>query len=140
MLMARKKEIKEEVKEKNLGGRPSKVKLIDKEQFEEMCKIQCTKDEICAIFQIDEKTLTKWCQETYNVGFSDIFKTKSSGGKMSLRRRQFKSAEEGNVTMQIWLGKQYLGQTDKVEEKITNTEEKLANGLLKALNKVTGNE
>ena len=105
-----------------------------------MCKIQCTKDEICAIFQIDEKTLTKWCQETYNVGFSDIFKTKSSGGKMSLRRRQFKSAEEGNVTMQIWLGKQYLGQTDKVEEKITNTEEKLANGLLKALNKATGNE
>ena len=42
--------------------------------------------------------------------------------------------------MQIWLGKQYLGQTDKVEEKITNTEEKLANGLLKALNKATGNE
>ena len=71
--MGRKKEVKEEVKEKNLGGRPSKVKLIDKEQFEEMCKIQCTKDEICAIFQIDEKTLTKWCQETYNVGFSDIY-------------------------------------------------------------------
>lgn len=131
--MARKP--KEENKEKNLGGRPSKMELINKLQFEEMCNIQCTKDEICAIFQIDEKTLTKWCQETYNVGFSDIYKTKSSGGKMSLRRKQFQSAENGNVTMQIWLGKQYLGQTDKVEEKVTTVEEKLANGLIAAVNK-----
>lgn len=131
--MARKP--KEENKEKNLGGRPSKMELINKIQFEEMCNIQCTKDEICAIFQIDEKTLTKWCQETYSVGFSDIYKTKSSGGKMSLRRKQFQSAENGNVTMQIWLGKQYLGQTDKVEEKVTTVEEKLANGLIAAVNK-----
>lgn len=26
-----------------------------------------------------------------------------------------KSAEKGNVTMQIWLGKQHLGQKEKVE-------------------------
>jgi hypothetical protein len=25
---------------------------------------------------------------------------------------QFEAASKGNVTMQIWLGKQYLGQTD----------------------------
>ena len=82
-----------------------------------MCRIQCTKDEICGILDIDEGTLTKWCKETYNLGFSDIYKKKSSTGKMSLRRQQFKSAENGNVTMQIWLGKQYLGQTDKIEQK-----------------------
>lgn len=138
--MPRKKEVKTETKEKNLGGRPSKLPLIDEEQFKSMCEIQCTKDEICAILKIDEKTLTKWCNQTYSMGFSDVYKKLSSTGKMSLRRQQFKSAENGNVTMQIWLGKQYLGQTDKVEEKITNTEEKLANGLLKALNKATGNE
>ena len=136
--MAKKTENKE-VK-KNLGGRPSKLPLINQEHFEGMCRIQCTKDEICGILDIDEGTLTKWCKETYNLGFSDIYKKKSSTGKMSLRRQQFKSAENGNVTMQIWLGKQYLGQTDKIEEKIKNTEEKLANGLLKALNKATGNE
>ena len=28
---------------------------------------------------------------------------------------QWKSAEKGNVTMQIWLGKQNLGQSDKQE-------------------------
>ena len=36
-------------------------------------------------------------------------------GKISLRRWQFKSAEAGNVTMQIWLGKQYLGQREQIE-------------------------
>lgn len=34
---------------------------------------------------------------------------------MSLRRAQMKLAESGNATMLIWCGKQYLGQTDKVE-------------------------
>ena len=28
---------------------------------------------------------------------------------------QWKSAEQGNVSMQIWLGKQMLGQSDKQE-------------------------
>ena len=38
---------------------------------------------------------------------------------MSLRRRQFKTAlEDGNVTMQIWLGKQHLDQTDKRETNV----------------------
>ena len=115
--MAEKKVVK-----KNLGGRPSKLPLIDKVHFEGMCKIQCTKDEMCAIFQVHEETLTKWCHATYNVGFSDIYKKISSTGKMSLRRQQFKSAENGNVTMQIWLGKQWLGQTDKVETDNKNTQ------------------
>ena len=113
--MAKKIENKE-VKKK-LGGRPSKLPLINQEHFEGMCRIQCTKDEMCAIFQVHEETLTKWCHATYSVGFSDIYKKLSSTGKMSLRRQQFKSAEAGNITMQIWLGKQYLGQTDKIEQK-----------------------
>jgi hypothetical protein len=36
-------------------------------------------------------------------------------GRMSLRRKQWKAAEDGNTTMLVWLGKQYLGQSDKSE-------------------------
>ena len=113
--MAEKKVVK-----KNLGGRPSKLPLIDKGHFEGMCKIQCTKDEMCGIFNVNEQTLTKWCEHEYSMGFCDIYKKLASTGKMSLRRQQFKSAENGNVTMQIWLGKQWLGQTDKVESSNIN--------------------
>jgi len=98
---------------KNSGGRPKTE--IDIQLFENLCAIQCTKDEICAIVHCDEKTLTRWCWETYGDGFSDVFKIKSSAGKISLRRAQFKSATGGNVTMQIWLGKQYLGQRDNID-------------------------
>lgn len=47
----------------------------------------------------------------------DRFATELSKGKAklreSLRRAQVKQAKRGNTTMLIWLGKQYLGQTDK---------------------------
>ena len=98
---------------KNLGGRPRKE--IDIKMFEGLCKLQCTKDEICGLLEIDEKTLTAWCQRTYGMGFSDIYSKKSATGKMSIRRYQMQLAEQLNPTMLIWLGKQYLGQRDKQE-------------------------
>ena len=96
---------------KDKGGRPKTI--IDQTTFEGLCKIQATKNEICSVFDCDEKTLTRWCKETYGEGFSDIYKKKSASGKASLRRMQFKAAEGGNTTMLVWLGKQYLDQSDK---------------------------
>ena len=32
---------------------------------------------------------------------------------VELRKKQFEMAMDGNVQMLIWLGKQYLGQSDK---------------------------
>jgi len=34
---------------------------------------------------------------------------------------QFESATKGNIAMQIWLGKQYLGQRDNLDQRV-NTE------------------
>ena len=101
------------------GGRPKKE--LDQKAFENLCSLQCTKDEICGFFDIHEETLTRWCHDTYGEGFSDVYKKKSASGKMSLRRMQFRTAEEGNATMQIWLGKQYLGQKDVMRQSIDVT-------------------
>lgn len=90
-------------------------KQINKKSFEELCQIQCTQEEICAVLDVDEKTLQKWCKETYDKGFSQVFKEKRQGGKTSLRRKQWNLADT-NATMAIWLGKQFLGQKDSVEE------------------------
>ena len=91
-------------------GRPKKQ--IDQKQFESLCGLQCTKDEICGFFDITDKTLDNWCHATYKANFSDVFRQKRGTGKISLRRSQFKLAEK-NATMAIWLGKQYLDQRDK---------------------------
>lgn len=96
----------------NKGGRPKKE--ISQKQFEALCQIQCTQKEICNILDVTDKTLTKWCKETYNLSFSDTFALKRDSGKASLRRNQWRMSET-NPTMAIWLGKQYLGQRDKME-------------------------
>lgn len=95
----------------NPNGRP--LTEIEKKEFEGCCKILCTKDEICDIFSIDEKTLTAWCKREYGQGFSEVYKKFSANGKKSLRRYQFELAEK-NPTMAIWLGKNLLGQKDEV--------------------------
>lgn len=87
---------------------------IDKEQFERLCGLQCTLVEVACFFNCSEDTIEKWCKREYKMGFTDIFRIKRSTGKISLRRSQFRLAET-NPTMAIWLGKQYLGQTDKQE-------------------------
>lgn len=93
-------------------GRPQKY--IDKEQFEKLCFLQCTQIEFEGFLDVDNKTLEKWCKKTYGMNFSEVYKLKRSNGKVSLRRKQWQLAET-NPTMAIWLGKQWLGQTDKQE-------------------------
>jgi hypothetical protein len=92
-----------------MAGRPKKK--INKKTFEGLCGIQCTEEEICDVLEVTDKTLNKWCKETYGVNFSDIFKVKRGVGRVSLRRTQWKLAEK-NVAMAIWLGKQFLGQKE----------------------------
>lgn len=84
---------------------------IDQTEFEKLCKLQCTKEEIAGWFNCSEDKIETWCRETYNDTFTAVFKSKSVGGKISLRRSQFKLAETSSA-MAIWLGKQYLGQRD----------------------------
>ena len=45
--------------------------------------------------------------------FADVLRKKRVSMRLRLRRAQLRLAMEGNVTMLIWLGKQYLGQTDR---------------------------
>lgn len=87
---------------------------IKKEQFESLCNLQCTLDEIAGFFKCSSDTIERWCKRTYNESFADTYKKYSQGGKISLRRYQYKLAEK-NASMAIWLGKQWLGQTDKIE-------------------------
>ena len=94
-------------------GRPPKE--IDKTQFEKLCALQPTLEEVAGFFDCDLDTVNAWCKRVYNATFSEVLKSKSAAGKMSLRRTQFKLAEK-SAAMAIFLGKNYLGQTDGVKE------------------------
>ena len=107
-------------------GRPKK--MIDQEQFEKLCALQCTLDEVCGFFDVTDVTLNTWCKQTYGATFSEVFKQKRVGGQISLRRSQFKLART-SAAVSIWLGKQYLGQRD---HDIADAMDK-SNGVLESL-------
>ena len=94
-------------------GRP--LVDIDWDKVDSMCKIQCTGDEIASVLNIHYDTLHNACKREKGMNFSDYLPQKALAGKASLRRTQWKTATGGNPTMQIWLGKNMLGQTDKHE-------------------------
>ena len=97
---------KNEIKKR---GRPKKE--IDLKLVERLGKIMCTQEEIATILGVSHDTLSR------NPDFCVVYKKALEDGKMSLRRTQFKLART-SASMAIFLGKQYLGQTDKVENKI----------------------
>lgn len=103
-------------KTKKKIGRPKKI--IKQEDFEKLCMLQCTEAEICSFFNVTDKTLNAWCRKTYKGTFSEVFRLKRGKGKISLRRIQFQLAEK-SAAMAIWLGKQYLGQSDNPIEDIS---------------------
>lgn len=88
---------------------------IDEEQFKGLCSLQCTLSEIASFFKCSEDTIERWCKRELHMSFADAYKRYSVGGRISLRRWQFRSAENGNTSMLIWLGKQYLGQKEHQE-------------------------
>lgn len=87
-------------------GRPNIE--IDYKQAEGLGSIQCSLSECAAVLDIDENTLKN------DSKFMTLWRKGKEKGKKSLRRTQFELAQQ-NATMAIWLGKQYLGQTEKQE-------------------------
>ena len=78
---------------------------INETEVEKLSSYCCTNIEIASFFDCDESTIRK--------RFSDILTKGRDKGKIKLRKLQWSSAEKGNITMLIWLGKQILGQKEK---------------------------
>jgi hypothetical protein len=98
------------------GGRPAfELSDTDFDKLINMIRIQCTQEEICGIFGVTDKTLNVALNKRGEPGFSELYKKHQDEGKASLRRAQWKAAQDGNPTMLVWLGKQNLGQRDKQE-------------------------
>lgn len=113
-------------------------KEIPQKDFESLCALQCTLEEICGFLEVSDKTLESWCKRTYTdeygnpMNFSEVFKLKRGKGKISLRRNQFQLAKK-NASMAIFLGKQYLGQSENGIR--DDADEQTDDGFISALGK-----
>ena len=84
-------------------ARPKKYNL-DTDQIKKLASLGCTNKEISDFFGCSADLLEK--------SYSEFLTKGRAEQKLRLRQLQWKSAEKGNIVMQIWLGKQILGQSE----------------------------
>lgn len=94
------------------GGQPPKE--IDWELVKRLATIQCTIIEIAAVLDMNRKTLQRAAKKKFGMQMIDKLEEWREGGKASLRRKQWALAEK-SAAMSIFLGKQYLGQSDNYD-------------------------
>lgn len=86
-----------------MGRKQTPVALSDAE-IEAKAAAGATDAELATLAGISERTL----QRRYGA----LLKKARQKMRVSIRQKQFELAMSGNVTMLIWLGKVYLGQTE----------------------------
>lgn len=87
-------------------ARPKKE--IDPKLVQDLAAIGCKTTDISRIVGVSVDTLDRRFAAEMEKGRANL--------RTSLRRWQLEAAKKGNVAMLIWLGKQYLEQTEKVEQ------------------------
>lgn len=87
-------------------------KKVDEELLKKLASIHCTMKEMSSIVGVSVDTL--------EIRYSDLIKKARENGKMSLRRWQFELAAKHNLGMLIWLGKQLLNQSEKVDHTVNH--------------------
>lgn len=115
---------------------PPKHIKIDLETVGKLAELQCTDLEIATFLRLSHDTIGR--RKRNNPEFREALELGKERGKISLRRLQWLSAQgergetittvengktvvsekrgrEPSIAMQIWLGKQILGQTEKQE-------------------------
>jgi len=88
-------------------ARPKKYQ-IDTVQLQKLATLGCTNKEMGDFFGCSADLLEK--------SYSEFLIKGRAEQKMRLRQLQWKACESGNVTMLIFLGKNMLGQQDRIEE------------------------
>lgn len=97
-----------------LRGRPRKL-IPDEATFrlvKGLGQLQATTRECAAFLGVDEKTYLKFKKDNPDV--QEVYDLGAGLGCVSLRRVQFAMAPK-SAPMAIFLGKNYLGQTDRIE-------------------------
>ena len=84
---------------------------IDLIELEKLCMLHCSDKELADWFGVTTRTIERRRREPE---FAAVMERGKSKGKISLRRSQMKLVEAGNPALNIWMGKQLLGQRDQV--------------------------
>ena len=86
----------------------AKKEIPIEKQVEKLASYGLTNKEIAEALGYDDTTLKRKFENFLTKGKANL--------RQRFKKKQLDGALGGNVSMLIWLGKQYLGQSDKLDE------------------------
>lgn len=105
----------------------------NKDEFEKLCALQCTPEELMQWFEYsDLNKFKKDVEKIYKNNFEKVYNKLKLQGIVAMRRMQIELAQT-NSQLAIFLGKNYLGQTDKQESIVRIIDSKEARQELKEI-------
>ena len=93
----------------DMGKIPPKQIILEEVYY--WMDIGATQEEIAGAFRVGCRTLNEKLKEHTGLNFSQLKEKICGGAKINLRHNQYKMSEK-NASMSIWLGKNWIGQTD----------------------------
>jgi hypothetical protein len=97
------------------NGRPKKI--IDWEMIDKWLMAGCDGSAVARKFGMHPNTFYERVMREKGVSFSEYQQQKLTDGNALLHQVQYKKALNGDNTMLVWLGKNRMLQSDKVESK-----------------------
>ena len=77
---------------------------FDRKQFESLCGMQCSVEDLCGWFRCKVTELDAWCGSEYGEAFEDVYNRLAVAGRVALRREQMMTAKK-NASMGAYLDK-----------------------------------
>lgn len=95
------------------GAKTTAIKPLNLDEIRNMSIVGMPMSDIALLCGVHRRTIERRARNDINIG--------RAMRRHMLRKWQWKAAEEGSIPMLIWLGKQELGQSDKIEQTVEET-------------------
>ena len=100
----------------NKVGRPEKE--FDWKVLDSILQFGANLIDCSELLDVSDDTIQRKIKSEHGCTFSE-YRTKKMGRmRVKLLQKQYEMAQNGNVALLIWLGKQHLGQKDKIEQEV----------------------
>lgn len=104
---------------------------MDADKITRMLQCFVSVEDVCTANQVTLDELDRFCVEQYGMGVSEAAEMFAAQGRAMVHAAQVEAALDGNNSMLILLGKQYLGQSDDPKQNNSTKEETPLDNVLK---------
>ncbi len=91
-----------------------KRRILDQQRFENLCRAQCTLENILGYVGTTEEELSAWCGRVYGLPLPDIMRWISQDGQIDVRNAMFDQLKSPSILSAIF--NRVIPQQEQAEE------------------------